>query len=75
MGEKVSAGGSAPSGDALYALGIFGAAVYYWQRADNNGERAVAVLKSVVWPAFMVYEAFSALNGRPSCVDPQSLTE
>jgi len=75
MGERGSehstrSGQAAPGGDALYALGIFGAAVYYWQRADSNGQRATAVLKGLVWPAFMVYEAFSVLNGRPECEPP-----
>lgn len=56
--------GQAPGGDAVYALGVIGAWVYYWQRADTAGERGLAVLKGIVWPAFLVYEAFSALSGR-----------
>ncbi len=63
MGEQ-QAGRGGGSGDALYALGIFGAATYFWQRADSKGQRALAVLKGMVWPAFMVYEGFSLLEGR-----------
>lgn len=59
--ERKRSGGG-PGGDSLYALGIFGAGVYFWQRADTNGDRALAVLKAVVWPSFMVYEAFSVLD-------------
>jgi len=70
MAEKTKKSGNpkaspTPGGDAVYALGIIGAWVYYWQRADTSGERALAILKGMVWPAFLVYEAFSALTGRP----------
>jgi hypothetical protein len=56
---------AAPSGDAVYSLGMIGAWVYFWRRADTNGDRALGVLKGFVWPAFLVYEAFSAVSGRP----------
>jgi hypothetical protein len=51
----------AASGGAIYALGIFGAWVYFWQQADTFWEYLLAVFQGVLWPAFMVYEAFSAL--------------
>ncbi|MCW2613341.1 MAG: hypothetical protein JWN08_335 [Frankiales bacterium] len=56
---------SAPTGggDAVYALGMIGAVVWFWQQADGLGEHVVAVLKALVWPAFLVYEAFQALTG------------
>ena len=53
--------GAASSG-AIYGLGIFGAWVYFWQQADTFWEYVLAVLQGVLWPAFMVYDAFSALN-------------
>jgi hypothetical protein len=53
--------GAAAGGGAIYGLGIFGAWVYFWQQADSLGEYALAVLQGLFWPAFMVYEAFSAL--------------
>jgi hypothetical protein len=69
MGEKDKDGkgksGQAPSGDAVYGLGVIGAWVYYWQRGDSAGERARGLLKGLAWPAFLVYEAFSAVAGRP----------
>ena len=52
----------APSGGAVYGLGMIGALVWFWQQADGVGEHAVAVLKAVAWPAFLVYEAFKALK-------------
>ncbi|MGH8869067.1 MAG: hypothetical protein ACRDYU_13870 [Actinomycetes bacterium] len=54
--------GAAASGGAIYGLGIFGAAVYFWQQADNFWEYVLALVQGLLWPAFMVYEAFSALD-------------
>lgn len=54
---------STGSGGAVYGLGLIGAVVYFWQQADGFGEYVVAVLKALVWPAFLVYEAFSGLAG------------
>jgi hypothetical protein len=54
--------GAAASGGALYGLGIFGAWVYFWQQADTFGEHVLAIGQGIVWPALMVYQAFSALQ-------------
>ena len=54
--------GAAAGGGAIYGLGIFGAWVYFWQQADSFFEYVLAVLEGLVWPALMVYEAFSALD-------------
>ena len=54
--------GAAASSGAIYGLGIFGAWVYFWQRADAFWEYLLAILQGVFWPAFMVYEAFAALD-------------
>jgi hypothetical protein len=54
--------GAAAGSGAIYGLGIFGALVYFWQQADGFWEYALAILQGIVWPAFMVYDAFSALN-------------
>lgn len=48
-------------GNAVYGLGLIGALVYFWQQAETFGGYAVAVLKALVWPAFLVYEAFQGL--------------
>jgi len=55
-------GGATASSGAIYGLGIFGAWVYFWQQADAFWEYVLAVLQGIVWPAFLVYEAFSALS-------------
>ncbi len=53
----------AAGGGAIYGLGILGAWVFFWQQADTFWEYLFAILQGVVWPAFMVYDVFSALNG------------
>ena len=47
--------GNDPAG-TIYWLGLIGAAVYYIQQADGFGEVIVALLKALVWPAFLVYD-------------------
>lgn len=54
--------GAAAGGGAIYGLGILGALVYFWQQADTFWEYVLAVLQGVLWPAFLVYEGFSALG-------------
>ena len=43
-------------------FGLPGALVWYWQQAQSPGERAISVLKALVWPAFLVYDALKALH-------------
>jgi hypothetical protein len=54
---------SAPTGGAVYGLGLIGASVWFWQQASGFGGHVVGVLKAFVWPAFLVYDAFQALRG------------
>lgn len=54
--------GATASGGAIYGLGIFGAWVYFWQQADGFWEYVLAFFQGIFWPAWMVYEAFSALG-------------
>lgn len=61
-GAAAGAAGTGGAG-AVYGLGLIGALVYFWQQADGFVEYVVAVLKALVWPAFLVYEAFAALLG------------
>jgi hypothetical protein len=53
---------AAAGGGAIYGLGMFGAWVYFWQQADSFWEYVLALLQGIVWPAFMVYEVFTALD-------------
>ncbi|WP_298327115.1 hypothetical protein [Haloactinopolyspora sp.] len=56
-------GTAGAGGGAFYGLAFIGALVYFWQQASTFGEYVLAVLKALVWPAFLVYEAFGALLG------------
>ncbi|GAA1786666.1 hypothetical protein GCM10009682_06060 [Luedemannella flava] len=50
-------------GSAVYGLGLIGALVYYIQAADGFWSGVVGILKALVWPAFLVYEALKSLAG------------
>lgn len=53
---------SASAGNALYGLGVLGAWVYFWQQADGFWEHVLAILEGVIWPALMVFDAFTRLR-------------
>lgn len=60
MKEKVKCEGA---GGAVYGLGFVGAAIYYIAAADGFWVGFLGILKAIVWPAFLVYEAFKSLLG------------
>lgn len=53
--------GGAPSG-VVYGLGFIGAAVYFISHATSFWIGVLGFLKAIVWPAFIVYEAFKHLG-------------
>jgi hypothetical protein len=53
--------GSAPA-SAVYGLGFIGAAVYFIMHAASFWMGVLGLLKAIVWPAFLVYEAFKYLG-------------
>jgi hypothetical protein len=61
--KDVRTAGSGPGGGSpVYGLGLIGAVAWNWQQATTPRDRALAVLKSMAWPAFLVYGAFRALE-------------
>lgn len=48
--------------DAVYGLGLIGAAVYFIQDAPNLWAGVIGFAKAVVWPAFLVYKLFQFLG-------------
>jgi hypothetical protein len=48
-------------GNAVYVLGIIGAAVYFISNAATFWAGVLGLLKALVWPAFLVYYAFQFL--------------
>ncbi len=59
MCEKMQKRGSAS--DAVYGLGLIGAAIYFISTATSFWMGVLGFLKAIVWPAFLVYEAFKYL--------------
>ncbi|MCX6808777.1 MAG: hypothetical protein NTW50_03880 [Candidatus Berkelbacteria bacterium] len=50
------------SGGGMYCLGVIGTAVYYIQQVSGFGPSIVAILKAIVWPAFLLYKFFTMLH-------------
>jgi hypothetical protein len=48
--------------DAVYGIGLIGAWVYYFKRANTSQERIQAFFKGLFWPAFLIYELFTFLE-------------
>lgn len=50
------------SSEAVYGLGMIGAAVYYIQHADTLWVGIIGIAKAIVWPAFVVYKVIGFLG-------------
>ncbi|QQS51407.1 MAG: hypothetical protein IPM71_01415 [Bacteroidota bacterium] len=59
MGSKIHE--SAPA-NAVYGIGLIGAAIWYISNATTFWLGVLGFLKALVWPAFLVYEAFKFLQ-------------
>jgi hypothetical protein len=49
-------------GSAVYGIGLIGALVYFLQHAVTFQDGVFGVLKAIVWPALLVYKAFTGLG-------------
>ncbi len=49
-------------GDAVYGLGLVGAAIYFIGHATTFWLGVLGFLKALVWPAFLIYEVLKMLN-------------
>ena len=47
---------------AVYGLGMIGAVIYFVSNATTFWMGVLGVLKALVWPAFLVYEALKVLH-------------
>jgi hypothetical protein len=54
--------GSGSGGDAVYGIGLIGALFFYLGHATSFGTVVMGILKSLVWPAMMVYHLFGFLK-------------
>lgn len=48
--------------NAVYGLGLIGAAVYYIQMATGFWTGVIGFIKALLWPAFVVYEVLKHLE-------------
>jgi hypothetical protein len=48
--------------NAVYGLGLIGAAIHYIQIASGFWSGVLGLLKALVWPAFLVYEVLEHLS-------------
>jgi hypothetical protein len=48
-------------GNAVYGLGLIGAAIFYIGQATTFWMGVLGFLKALVWPVFLVLEALKAL--------------
>jgi hypothetical protein len=62
MKEGFKKGSVNRGGDAVYGLGMIGAAVYYFQHAGNFWMVLVGIFKALFWPAFLVHAFLSFLH-------------
>lgn len=60
MAKKVKVENPGPLG-FIYFLTFIGAAVYWVQASNGFGEFLVAILKAMVWPAFVMHRALELL--------------
>lgn len=44
-------------GNAVYCLGVVGAAIYFIQQATSFWEGVIGLGKAIIWPAYLVYTA------------------
>jgi hypothetical protein len=51
---------TAPAG-AVYGFGFIGAAIFYISTASGFWMGVLGFLKALVWPAFLVFEAFKSM--------------
>jgi predicted outer membrane repeat protein len=52
----------AASGGAIYALGIFGAWVWFFGQAHSFWTVILAFFQGIFWPAWMVYDIFRIIS-------------
>jgi hypothetical protein len=50
------------SSNAVYGLGLIGAAIYFISTATSFWIGVLGFLKAIVWPVFLVFEAFKHLG-------------
>lgn len=52
---------NASASNAVYGLGFIGAVIYFISTATGFWMGVLGFLKAIIWPVFLVYEAFRQL--------------
>jgi hypothetical protein len=52
---------NASASGAVYGLGLIGAAIWFISTATTFWMGVLGFLKAIVWPVFLVYQAFKEL--------------
>jgi hypothetical protein len=60
--KNICGGKCAQSGNAIYGLGLIGAAMYWIGQATGFWMGVLGFLKALVWPAFLVYGLLKSLG-------------
>lgn len=63
MSNESKCTGATGATSAFYGLGFIGALIFFIGQATGFWMGVLGVLKAMVWPVFMVLEAFKALYG------------
>ncbi|MBK9592578.1 MAG: hypothetical protein IPO32_14140 [Crocinitomicaceae bacterium] len=50
------------SSNTVYGMGFIGAAIYFISTSTGFWMGALGLLKAIVWPVILVYEALNALG-------------
>lgn len=50
-----------PAASAVYGLGLIGAAIYFISAATSFWLGVLGFLKAIIWPVFLVYQAFKTM--------------
>lgn len=53
---------SSDGGNAVYGLGLIGALIYNMQYAEGISQILWGLVKSIFWPAFLIYRALGWLQ-------------
>lgn len=59
MKERINR--NSPASSAVYGLGLIGAAIYFISTSTGFWMGVLGFLKAIVWPVFLVMEAFKHL--------------
>lgn len=58
--NKMTSGGA--SGGGAYFMGMIGSAVFWVQQSDGFWPIIGALLKALVWPAFVIYDLLQYIS-------------